>query len=34
MSKAGRWDAAEHFCSEKIIPQYESYYEQVVNRSA
>jgi len=32
MSKAGRWDAAERFCSDRIIPQYEKYYEEVVNR--
>jgi N-acetyl-alpha-D-glucosaminyl L-malate synthase BshA len=31
LRKAGRWDAAERFCSEKIIPQYERYYEQVIN---
>jgi len=31
MAKAGRWDAAERFCTEKIIPQYERYYEQVLN---
>jgi L-malate glycosyltransferase len=30
MSKAGRWTAGERFCSEKIIPQYEQYYEDVV----
>jgi N-acetyl-alpha-D-glucosaminyl L-malate synthase BshA len=31
MAKAGRWNAAERFCTEKIIPQYERYYEQVLN---
>lgn len=31
MAKAGRWNAAERFCTEKIIPRYEKYYEQVVN---
>jgi N-acetyl-alpha-D-glucosaminyl L-malate synthase BshA len=30
MSKAGRWNAAARFCSEKIIPQYEKLYEEVV----
>jgi N-acetyl-alpha-D-glucosaminyl L-malate synthase BshA len=30
MSKAGRWNAAERFCTDKIIPQYERYYEEVV----
>jgi glycosyltransferase involved in cell wall biosynthesis len=30
MSRAGRWNAAERFCSDKIIPQYEKYYEDVV----
>ena len=30
MSKAGRWNAAASFCSEKIIPQYEKLYEDVV----
>jgi N-acetyl-alpha-D-glucosaminyl L-malate synthase BshA len=31
MSKAGRWTAGERFCSDKIIPQYERYYDDVVN---
>ena len=30
MSKAGRWNAGERFCTEKIIPLYERYYEDVV----
>jgi glycosyltransferase involved in cell wall biosynthesis len=30
MSKAGRWNAAASFCSEKIIPQYEKLYEDVI----
>jgi len=29
MAMAGRWKAAEQFCTDKIIPQYERYYEQV-----
>ena len=32
MAKAGRWNAAERFCSDKIIPQYERYYEEVAGR--
>jgi N-acetyl-alpha-D-glucosaminyl L-malate synthase BshA len=31
MRKAGRWNASERFCSDKIIPQYEKYYEDVVS---
>jgi N-acetyl-alpha-D-glucosaminyl L-malate synthase BshA len=30
MAGAGRWNAAERFCSDKIIPQYEQYYEDVM----
>jgi N-acetyl-alpha-D-glucosaminyl L-malate synthase BshA len=30
MSRAGRWNAAERFCSDKIIPKYEQYYKDVV----
>jgi N-acetyl-alpha-D-glucosaminyl L-malate synthase BshA len=30
MRKAGRWNASERFCSDKIIPQYEKYYQDVV----
>jgi glycosyltransferase involved in cell wall biosynthesis len=30
MAMAGRWKAAEHFCTDKIIPQYERYYEEVL----
>src|SRR5262249_54216488 len=30
MRKAGRWNANERFCSEKIIPQYEKYYDDVI----
>jgi N-acetyl-alpha-D-glucosaminyl L-malate synthase BshA len=33
MRKAGRWNASERFCSDKIIPQYEKYYEDVVKSS-
>ena len=31
MAKAGRWNAGERFCTDKIIPQYEKYYKDVVN---
>ena len=31
MRKAGRWNASERFCSDKIIPQYEKYYRDVLN---
>jgi hypothetical protein len=31
MRKAGRWNASERFCSDKIIPKYEQYYRDVVN---
>ena len=30
MSKAGRWTASERFCTEKIIPQYERFYKEVI----
>jgi glycosyltransferase involved in cell wall biosynthesis len=30
MAKAGRWNAAERFCSDKIIPQYERYYHEIL----
>ena len=30
MAMAGRWKAAEQFCTEKIIPLYERYYEDVI----
>ena len=30
MRKAGRWSASERFCSDKIIPQYEKYYRDVI----
>jgi N-acetyl-alpha-D-glucosaminyl L-malate synthase BshA len=30
MAGAGRWNASARFCAEKIIPQYEQYYEDVV----
>ena len=30
MAKTGRWNAAERFCTDKIIPLYERYYEEVL----
>jgi L-malate glycosyltransferase len=33
MAKAGRWNAGERFCTDRIIPQYERYYADVVNAS-
>ena len=33
MAKTGRWNAAERFCHEKIIPQYEQYYRDVLARA-
>jgi L-malate glycosyltransferase len=30
MRKAGRWNASARFCTDKIIPQYEKYYRDVV----
>jgi N-acetyl-alpha-D-glucosaminyl L-malate synthase BshA len=32
MAKTGRWNAAERYCPEKIIPLYEKYYQDVLNR--
>ncbi|MGA2590397.1 MAG: N-acetyl-alpha-D-glucosaminyl L-malate synthase BshA [Bryobacteraceae bacterium] len=33
LSGAARWTALERFCTEKIIPLYEQYYEEVCNRT-
>jgi len=33
MRKAGRWNASERFCSDKIIPQYEKHYRDVIEAS-
>lgn len=30
LAKAGRWNAGERFCTDRIISQYERYYEDVV----
>ena len=34
LAKAGRWNASERFCTDRIIPQYEQYYKDVVNISS
>src|SRR6185369_399722 len=34
LAKAGRWNASERFCTDRIIPQYEQYYIDVVNASS
>jgi N-acetyl-alpha-D-glucosaminyl L-malate synthase BshA len=31
MRKAGRWNASERFCTDKIIPLYEKYYRDVIS---
>jgi N-acetyl-alpha-D-glucosaminyl L-malate synthase BshA len=31
MSKAGRWNASERFCTDHIIPEYERYYQEVID---
>ncbi len=33
MAKAGRWNAAERFCADKIIPLYERFYREVLDRA-
>ena len=32
MAKTGRWNAAERYCPDKIIPLYEKYYRDVIER--
>jgi N-acetyl-alpha-D-glucosaminyl L-malate synthase BshA len=32
MAKTGRWNAAEHYCPDKIIPLYERFYRHVVEQ--
>jgi N-acetyl-alpha-D-glucosaminyl L-malate synthase BshA len=34
LAKAGRWNASERFCTDRIIPQYEQYYRDVVGASS
>jgi N-acetyl-alpha-D-glucosaminyl L-malate synthase BshA len=34
MGKVARWEAQSRFCSSRIIPEYEKFYERVLERSA
>ncbi|HET9838557.1 MAG TPA: N-acetyl-alpha-D-glucosaminyl L-malate synthase BshA [Candidatus Angelobacter sp.] len=34
MGKAARWEAQTRFCSSRIIPEYERFYERVLERAA
>jgi L-malate glycosyltransferase len=34
MGKAARWEAQSRFCSSRIIPEYERFYERVLERAA
>jgi len=34
MGKLARWEAQAHFCTSRIIPEYEKFYERVVERAA
>jgi N-acetyl-alpha-D-glucosaminyl L-malate synthase BshA len=34
MGKLARWEAQAHFCTSKIIPEYEKFYERVLERAA
>jgi N-acetyl-alpha-D-glucosaminyl L-malate synthase BshA len=34
MGKLARWEAQSQFCSSKIIPEYEKFYERVLERAA
>jgi len=34
MGKAARWEAQSRFCSSQIIPEYEHFYERVLERAA
>lgn len=34
MGKAARWEAQTRFCSSRIIPEYEKFYERVLERAA
>jgi L-malate glycosyltransferase len=31
MAKTGRWNAAERYCPDKIIPKYEQFYQEVLD---
>ena len=34
MGKVARWEAQSRFCSSRIIPEYEKFYERVLERAA
>lgn len=34
MGKLARWEAQAHFCTSRIIPEYEKFYERVLERAA
>lgn len=34
MGRVARWDARSRFCTSKIIPEYENFYERVLERAA
>jgi glycosyltransferase involved in cell wall biosynthesis len=34
MGRVARWDARSNFCTSKIIPEYEKFYERVLERAA
>ena len=34
MGKVARWEAQSRFCSSKIIPEYEKFYDRVLERAA
>jgi glycosyltransferase involved in cell wall biosynthesis len=34
MGKTARWEAQSRFCASRIIPEYEKFYERVLERSA
>ena len=34
MGKQARWEAQAHFCASRIIPEYERFYERVLERAA
>ncbi|HEV2990959.1 MAG TPA: glycosyltransferase, partial [Candidatus Angelobacter sp.] len=34
MGKQARWEAQAHFCTSRIIPEYERFYERVLERAA
>ena len=34
MGKVARWEAQTRFCATRIIPEYEKFYERVLERAA